>query len=105
LCLGELALTDPQGALRTFIDNVAVLVVESCIVDGLSNSFAPGKVLSMSDATVQLLAAEPSEIGLEREEKQEKERKLETALEICRANTLGKRRPRTSRFIVSDGIL
>jgi hypothetical protein len=86
-------LTDIQGALRTFIDNFAVLVVESCIVDELRESFTPANVLSMSDTMVNILAAESSEIQQEREKKEEEERKPETALAICRSNALGTRQP------------
>jgi hypothetical protein len=69
--------------MNTFIDNVAVLGIEHCLVDQLSDVFNPDIVAGMDDGTLKLLAAESEETQAERKRLQEKLEVLELGLKTC----------------------
>lgn len=75
-----------QTALRMFIDNVTILVVESCLMFDLDRTFSPQTVSEMITSDHRLLAAlasEPAHISHERTRLKEKEEKLVNALDTC----------------------
>jgi hypothetical protein len=54
-------LTEAQIALRTFLDNVANLAIEGCLVADLRKLFTPAVVADFGDATVRKLFGEEEE--------------------------------------------
>lgn len=69
--------------MPTFIDNVAVLAVEMCLVEGLEEIFSPSTVSDMGEETLGQLASEPANVQRERSILSETRDRLLTALEIC----------------------
>lgn len=69
--------------MNGFIDNVATLVVEHCLVDELSTLFNPDIVSDMDDATLERLAAESAEQQEERRNLHDKLSTLREGLAIC----------------------
>lgn len=70
-------------ALRTFIDNVINLAVESCLVSDIPNILAPTKVNGMSPERLIKLAAETEEVQSERQLLEEQANLLREALSKC----------------------
>ena len=50
-----------------FINNIAVLAIENCLIKGLSGIFSPSLIASLSDEQLRAIAAESNEIRDERE--------------------------------------
>ena len=50
--------------MKSFIDNVAVLVIENCLIDSVTDIFSPDIVSSMNDDLLERLAAESENIEL-----------------------------------------
>ncbi|OQU97026.1 Dynamin central domain-containing protein isoform 3 [Cladophialophora immunda] len=71
-------------ALETFIVNVVVLGVESCLLSKLEEMFSPETVAQMSEDQLQLLAGENPEMIAERAELVARLETLEMALRNCR---------------------
>lgn len=71
-------------ALDVFVDNVAALTVENCLVKGLSALLSPVKISEMTDAELETLAAEPGDLQSLRDQAMEKKTVLEESLNICR---------------------
>jgi hypothetical protein len=69
-----------QVALKTLVDNIAVLSIESCLLGALKEAFTARMVMNLDDDTVQKIAAENQESVTERKRTQEKLRILETGL-------------------------
>jgi hypothetical protein len=72
--------------MRTFIDNVANLVIEQCLIDDITGLLTPRKVLEMSDETLEKLGSESENIQTYRKNLISREEKLEEALKICKVN-------------------
>jgi hypothetical protein len=51
-----------QYTLPTFIDNVAFLAVEMCVVRELEEIFTPSTVYNLDDGMVKILASETNDI-------------------------------------------
>jgi hypothetical protein len=58
---GETRLTHRQGAISVFINNVAVLAIENCLIKDLGAIFSPMLTISMEDEQIQAIAAESEE--------------------------------------------
>ncbi|KAH7123533.1 dynamin-1 [Dendryphion nanum] len=58
----DLMQTYYKSAISVFINNVAILGVESCLMSNLTSIFSPSLVSSMSDEQLNLIASESSEI-------------------------------------------
>ncbi|KIX07521.1 uncharacterized protein Z518_02174 [Rhinocladiella mackenziei CBS 650.93] len=71
-------------ALETFIDNVVVLGVESCLLSKLEEMFSPETVARMGEDKLQLLGGESAEMISERRDLQAQLETLEAALKNCR---------------------
>jgi hypothetical protein len=71
-------------ALGTFLDNVVVLGVESCLLSKLGDIFSPETVARMDDDTLQLLGGESPDTAADREDLQAQLTKLEASLKTCR---------------------
>lgn len=66
--------------MKTMVDNFAVLGVEFCLLEGLTDAFAAASVLRLDDDLVQRIAAENEESVAERTRTEEKLRVLEDGL-------------------------
>ena len=73
-----------QGAIRVFMDNIVVLAVEGCLIDGLTDVFNPTEVAQMDKALIKKLAEEDNLTQKQREILDKKIKDLEKAREICR---------------------
>ncbi|PGH27113.1 hypothetical protein AJ80_01069 [Polytolypa hystricis UAMH7299] len=71
-------------ALSVFIDNVAGLAIENCLVEGLDEMLSPSKVARMSDADLELLVADSEDVELSRSQLSRKVRVLGEAMSSCR---------------------
>lgn len=69
--------------MRTFIDNIAVLAIEGCLVDGLENVFNVTTVVHMDEDKLSALGGEPEEVQTERLELEEKVAALQDAQREC----------------------
>lgn len=73
-----------QVALKTFVDDVAVLAIEQCLVKKLPSLFSPDVVFGMDDEAIHRLVAESEEAGAERSRNAEKLGILEAGLRDLR---------------------
>jgi hypothetical protein len=69
--------------MRTLIDNVALLVIEDCLIRELPNLFDSNEVASMDDDTLAKLAAESQDLHDERTEQQKRLEVLQIGLAEC----------------------
>ena len=74
-------------ALETFIDNVVVLGVESCLLSKLEAMFTSETVVQMDDDTLNLVGGESEEMQSEREELNRQLETLDDSLKRCRRHT------------------
>jgi hypothetical protein len=72
-----------EVALGVFIDNVAGLAVEGCLIDPLENIISPSKIAQMSDSEIEILGANSEDLELSRTQLSEKVKVLEIALTSC----------------------
>ncbi|KAJ5165387.1 Dynamin [Penicillium coprophilum] len=103
-----------ETAIVTFVDNVAILAIENCLLCPLEHIFTGKTVLSMDDQQVQEIAAEPSNIQKDRERLNEELEKLRkgnqtlnafsTADSLLRARPIlaGLSKPRTQTPKLTD---
>lgn len=72
-----------QVALKTFVDNITVQVVENLLINDLWELFSPVDVGSMPSETVAKIAEETSESQALRQQLTRKLAILEKGLEVC----------------------
>lgn len=70
-------LTTIQVALKSFIDNISVLVVEQCLISKLPGLFTPDSLYSIPDEEISFLAGENEAATAERARLMEKKACLE----------------------------
>jgi hypothetical protein len=70
--------------MKTFVDNVAIQVIEATIVNNLANVFNPLAVAQMDSEFVSTIAAESKEHQTQREMLDLKMRILEEGLNTCK---------------------
>ncbi|KAK7190960.1 hypothetical protein DPSP01_009163 [Paraphaeosphaeria sporulosa] len=73
-----------DGAIRVFMDNIVVLAVEGCLLDGLTDVFNPTEVAQMDGKLIKKLAEEDKETQKQRKRLDKKIEDLEDAQRICR---------------------
>ncbi|TGO89303.1 hypothetical protein BPOR_0115g00080 [Botrytis porri] len=71
-------------AVKTFVDNVSVQIIEASIVDSLADIFSPLAVAQMTSELVSQIAAESQENQTQRERLEKKIHILEEDLKICK---------------------
>jgi hypothetical protein len=71
-------------AVRTFVDNTTVQVIEASIVNDLANVFNPIAVAQMDSELISQITAESQENQTQREMLERKLRILEEGLNICK---------------------
>ncbi|PGH11914.1 hypothetical protein AJ79_04606 [Helicocarpus griseus UAMH5409] len=71
-------------ALPVFIDNVAGLAVENCLVQGLEDLLSPSKVAQLTNEQLERVAADSEDTRMARMHLAEKVKVLEFAVSSCR---------------------
>jgi predicted ribosome quality control (RQC) complex YloA/Tae2 family protein len=66
------------------MDNIVVLAVEGCLLDGLTDVFSPTEVAQMDGKLIKKLAEEDKETQKQRKKLDKKIEDLEDAQRICR---------------------
>jgi hypothetical protein len=69
---GEPSLIILQSAISVFINNIAVLAIENCLIKDLSAIFSPTLTANMDDEQLQAIAGECEEVRCEREDLRKK---------------------------------
>lgn len=81
-------------ALKCFVDNVTILVIEACLMKNLGGVFSPVLITQMDETLIRKIAAESQENQDQRELLTRKKTVLTSGLEICQRyvgrSTLGK---------------
>ena len=70
--------------MKTFVDNVAVQVIEASIVDKLANIFSPLAVAQMTSELVSKVASESQENETQRELLERKLHILKEGMNTCK---------------------
>lgn len=70
--------------MKVFVDNVAALVVEACLLAHLSEILSPTSILEMPTDIVTSIAGEPEDSQAERERLTRKLAVLKAGLDICK---------------------
>ena len=73
-------------ALENFVDNMATLAVENCLLVGLGGIFSSDRVADMDDAQLQEIAGESERLLSDRKYLEEKIQVLERALKTCESH-------------------
>ncbi|KAM3487985.1 hypothetical protein MY3957_008715 [Beauveria namnaoensis] len=71
-------------AMKRFIDDVAVEVIEACLLVKLNEIMDPTSIFTMKDADIARIAAETGESRAERAELEAKLKVLESGSEVCK---------------------
>jgi predicted ribosome quality control (RQC) complex YloA/Tae2 family protein len=66
------------------MDNIVVLAVEGCLIDGLTDVFNPTEVAQMDEALIKKLAEEDKATQKQRKKLDKKIEDLEDAQRICK---------------------
>ncbi|OJJ43880.1 hypothetical protein ASPZODRAFT_73608 [Penicilliopsis zonata CBS 506.65] len=83
--------------ITTFIDNVAILAIENCLLLPLEAIFTSLTINNMEREQIELLASEPAYIKQDRNTLQNELEKLQAGLRACSRHKTLVRRPNTSR--------
>lgn len=70
--------------MKVAVDNIAVLGIEFCLLERLSEMLSPDIVLNLDDAVVQEIAAEKEDSQIERARALAKLHSLEAGLQTLR---------------------
>ena len=70
-------------ALDTFVDNMATLAVENCLMTGLATVISPDTVINMGNDTLLKLAGESEKLLSDRRYAEQKSKLLEKSLKTC----------------------
>ena len=88
-------LTALKTAILIFINNVASLAIEQCLLAGLPEIFSSATIRDMSDETIKVIASEPPSTLTER-------MRLRERVEILRRGIKTVRRIQPSKFSQQD---
>ena len=85
-CLTALRYTEAYYniARETFIENIATLAVENCLLTGLANIFPSHMILEMDDFQLMRPAGDSDKLRSDRRHAEAKHQLLEKSLETCR---------------------
>ncbi|KAJ3568840.1 hypothetical protein NPX13_g6281 [Xylaria arbuscula] len=71
-------------SLRNFTDNITILAIENCLVKDIPSIFTTSMVSQMQDDMLERLAAESSEMQVERAELEAECETLQKGLDLCK---------------------
>ena len=71
-------------ALDTFVDNVAVLAVEACLLTDLASVIPGDHLYSMEDEEIYQIASEPPEVLEQRQRLSKQLEALKEAMKTCK---------------------
>lgn len=74
--------------MNTFVDNVATLVIESCLITDLADIFPATSILQMDDSTLDRLAGDSEDVVINRRKSESKLKCLRDSLRICQRNLI-----------------
>lgn len=77
--------------MKVMVDNFGVLGIESCILDGLSDTFSPDMVMRLDDSLIRNIAIETEESQMERARTIKKLKSLQAGLQTL--NCLNRNKP------------
>jgi GTP-binding protein EngB required for normal cell division len=86
-------------ALGVFVDNVAMLAIENCILKSVDSLVSAGTIAKLSEEELKLLASESPDAARTRQETLAKQKVLQDGLDICQKHVrrrLGPTRPSKS---------
>jgi cell division protein FtsB len=98
-------------AMSTFIDNIAILAIENCLMQPLETIFTGSTVGLMADQKIKQLTAEPSYTQANRKQLKSDLEKLQAGLNVCRryiAQTASPSKPcksKSSSFYAINGLM
>jgi uncharacterized protein YlxW (UPF0749 family) len=78
-------------SLRTFVNNIISLVIESCLIRDLPGTFTPTKVDGMDSERLQYLASETEDLQGQRQDLQQEVIILREGLRKCQRHRLRRR--------------
>ena len=81
--IDAIANTIIKVALKTFVDNVAIQVIEGLLISNIWSVFSPSDIGQMSPSVISKIAAESTESQALRQQLNRKLQTLERGLEIC----------------------
>ncbi|KAF2146892.1 uncharacterized protein K452DRAFT_242078 [Aplosporella prunicola CBS 121167] len=87
-----------ETALNVFVDNVAALVIENCLLSELPELFSPAIVAGMDDEQLEVLAAESQQVTAERAQLNRKISVLKEGLRTCRKHVPREQQTIPQRF-------
>lgn len=89
----------------TFIDNIAILAIENCLLRPLEQIFTGQTIINMDDAQVQSIAAEPISVEMDRNRLSEELSKLKAGRQTLSAFRIdGPSLPPRSAFGMSRSV-
>lgn len=91
-------------AYKTFVDNVAIVVVERCLLDELWDVFSPLKVMEMDEELVRSICEEAPEDLRRRELLEGKRGSLRGGLEVCGRALKGVRKGASGASLTLCGV-
>jgi hypothetical protein len=71
-----------QSAISVFINNIAVLAIENCLIKDLAGTFSPTLTANMDDEQLHAIAAESEGVRYERSSLQKKLQVLQSGRQI-----------------------
>jgi hypothetical protein len=74
--------------MNTFIDNLATLVVENCLINDLVDIFSATEIPNMADDVLDRLASESEDVQERRIKLETKLKCLRESLKICEKNQI-----------------
>ena len=77
----SIQLTSPKVALKTLIDNFAVLGIEFCLMERLKDLFTPADIAMLGDDLTKTIAQESEDSKLERDRLTQKMKVLQDGLD------------------------
>ena len=77
----SIVLTLLQVAMEVVVDNFAVLAIENCILNKLSNTFSPETMMKLDDHVIEKIALETEDSQVERARAVRKLKSLEAGLQ------------------------
>ncbi|KAJ4372438.1 hypothetical protein N0V83_004212 [Neocucurbitaria cava] len=99
----DLMQTYYKHAITVFINNIAVLAIENCLIKSLAGIFSPSLIADLSDEKLHAIAAESDEVREERESLREKLSTLTSGKDILNEHIAMRPTTRPAKKVSSKG--